>query len=385
MFFVDVGQGDGALIECPQGVIVVDGGRGSAFHSFLRHRYRAIFDEGKQVHIKAMIVSHPDYDHYNGLQPILRDNDFTVGQIYHNGLMRYPEEIEDDEDRMVQKDYLSSVMMDGGAEAFFLTETIDDFDSILKHMARMSPGFRSFWSDANKARKEGRLQGAARLWHDAEVEGFGTGEGLRLKVLGPVLTALGGAEHFIAFGDPTYRTDERPSYPGHGYSHSHTRNGHSIVLRLEFGNHSILLGGDLNIPAQQHLMDELEADRSQFRVDVAKACHHGSADFSPEFLQWVEAQASVISSGESYDHPTPDAVGALARHGRGSHPLLFSTELARASGSRRIHYGLINLRSNGETLTMAQMKEEHRRGADVWDSYTVPWHGKFWYERSREE
>ena len=41
-----------------------------------------------------------------------------------------------------------------------------------------------------------------------------------------------------------------------------------------------------------------------------------------------------------------------------------------------IHFGLINARSNGTVLTMAQMKEQHKK-ADVWDSFTVPWKGKF--------
>jgi hypothetical protein len=37
---------------------------------------------------------------------------------------------------------------------------------------------------------------------------------------------------------------------------------------------------------------------------------------------------------------------------------------------------LINARSNGKTLALAQMKEQRNR-ADVWDSYTVPWKGRF--------
>ena len=41
----------------------------------------------------------------------------------------------------------------------------------------------------------------------------------------------------------------------------------------------------------------------------------------------------------------------------------------------------VNLRSNGQVITMAQMKEQHG-GADVWDSYTVPWAGQFWFERA---
>ena len=169
-------------------------------------------------------------------------------------------------------------------------------------------------------------------------------------------------------------------------SSSHTRNGHSVVLKLKFGKHSVLLGGDLNIPAQQHLMNYY-GDENPFRVDVAKACHHGSSDFHVDFLKRTKPHANVFSSGDnkSFDHPMADAVGAVAKHTRGSHPLLFSTELARAVSSKRTHYGLINLRSNGKVLVMAQMKEQHKKKADIWDSFTLPWPGKFHHEIEASE
>ena len=113
-------------------------------------------------------------------------------------------------------------------------------------------------------------------------------------------------------------------------------------------------------------------------MDVAKACHHGSSDFLVKFLKKVRPQVNVFSSGDnkSFDKPMADALGAAGRHTRGDHPLLFSTEMARAVSGSSTHYGLINARSNGSVLTMAQMKEQHSK-ADVWDSYTVPWKGKF--------
>lgn len=65
-----------------------------------------------------------------------------------------------------------------------------------------------------------------------------------------------------------------------------------------------------------------------------------------------------------------DAVGATGRNTRGKIPLLFSTELARAENSKGTHYGLINARSNGSTLVLAQMKEQHKK-VDVWDSFVT--------------
>ena len=158
------------------------------------------------------------------------------------------------------------------------------------------------------------------------------------------------------------------------------------MLRIEFWKHSFLLGGDLNIPAENLLMEHHNGS-NPFHVDVAKACHHGSSDFSPVFLAKVSPHATVISSGDnkSFDHPMADAVGSLARHSRGDIPLIFSTEIGRAVSIDKktgrikgIHFGLTNARSNGTTLTMAQMKEQHNK-KDVWDSYTVTYPGKFFF------
>ena len=202
-----------------------------------------------------------------------------------------------------------------------------------------------------------------------------------MSVLGPVPTKKSGKIEYVVFPDAHNIADDDPTP-----SSSHTRNGHSIVLKLRFGEHSILLGGDLNIPAQQHLMEHYGED-NPFRVNVAKACHHGSSDFHVDFLKLTRPQANVFSSGDnkSFDHPMADAVGAIARHTRGSHPLLFSTELARATSGSKTHFGLINLRSNGDTLVMAQMKEQHKNKADIWDSFTVPWPGKFAAEIKESE
>ena len=72
----------------------------------------------------------------------------------------------------------------------------------------------------------------------------------------------------------------------------------------------------------------------------------------------------------------PDALGAATRHSRGNYPLLFSTELARTPIGSGFHYGHINARTNGKQLTMAQRKEKPGL-KDPWESFAVPFHGRF--------
>lgn len=376
VFFVDVGQGDGAIVESPEGIMLVDGGPNSNFFRFMKYRYRRLLNAGQQIEIKAMVVSHPDYDHFNGLTAILKDKRFKVGHIYHNGIIRY-----DGKNLPPNTDFdlgtIKRKTVDGESRQV-LTKTFDSLSQIQVQITdgHLMSSFRKFWQAAIDAKADGRLVGAKRLTNRNEtLPGYSDDEDEKLfvSVLGPIPTKQSGQVDYVTFPEAHDIADDDPRP-----SSSHTRNGHSIVLKLQFGKHTILLGGDLNIPAHQHLM-KYNGDDNPFRVDVAKACHHGSSDFHVEFLKKTSPRANVFSSGDnkSFDHPMADAVGAVAKHTRGSHPLLFSTELARATSDNKVHFGLINLRSNGDVLVMAQMKEQHSGKADIWDSFTVPWAGKF--------
>ena len=99
----------------------------------------------------------------------------------------------------------------------------------------------------------------------------------------------------------------------------------------------------------------------------------GGADFTVDFMRRLLPYATVISSGdnESYAHPRAEALGCAGKYSRGERPKVFSTELARSINSGGdILYGMINCRTDGSRIVMAQMKER-RTGADIWDSYEL--------------
>ena len=367
IFVVDVGQGDGAIVEAPNGRLLIDGGPSKSYYRFLRHRYWPLIKAGEKVHFDAVVVSHPDMDHFRGLTHALSDSDFTFGEVFHNGIIRY------DDDFPSGHPFDLGRLESGGT---VLAETFDDLDAagVLIGRGELMKTFADFWDAARNARTGGRLTGARRITNrNATLPGFGTNDPgkLRIEVLGPVPTSPRGDVKYITFPDPG-------DHPGRAPSSSHTRNGHSLVLKLVFGKHSFLFGGDLNIPAEKHLMAHY-GSANPFRVTVAKSCHHGSSDFTVDYLKRVKPYVNIVSSGDnkSFDHPTADAVGTTARWTRGTRPLFFSTELGRAQSSGGVHYGLVNIRSNGSTLVAAQMKEPHKKKSDVWDSFTVPWKGKF--------
>ncbi|MBF0505859.1 MAG: ComEC/Rec2 family competence protein [Nitrospirae bacterium] len=81
--FLDVGQGDGAVIELPdRRTMIMDTGKsGIQVGEFLR--YRGINK------IDALILSHPDNDHVGGAGYLL--NNFKVHEIWDNSRMEYKE------------------------------------------------------------------------------------------------------------------------------------------------------------------------------------------------------------------------------------------------------------------------------------------------------
>jgi hypothetical protein len=151
------------------------------------------------------------------------------------------------------------------------------------------------------------LRGAAtpikRLSHlDRYVSRFaGRGDGVAIRVLGPVETTLDGA----------------PALRSYGAATSKNTNGNSLLLRLDYKRARIVLTGDLNTDSQRALLDDYVGDRIALQCDVAKACHHGSDDVSYEFLSAMRPAVTVISSwdSEGHDHLRPAIVAASATTG----------------------------------------------------------------------
>lgn len=95
---------------------------------------------------------------------------------------------------------------------------------------------------------------------------YGEDEDVTIRVLGPIVEHVNGTAGLRVFN-----------------SESVTRNGHSIVLRVEYGKTRVLLTGDLNTASQRLLLSYHPLD--EFAVDVAKGCHHGSDDIDLRFVR----------------------------------------------------------------------------------------------------
>lgn len=154
IFFLDVGQGDGVLLEVGNYKILIDAGPNNNMHGYLtKWQYTYLLNAKEKIHIDYLIISHFDADHYKGTIKILNNPNFTFGTIIHPGILKFAartNRYDTDLGQTVQKDnkvYLSQI-----------------FDNLLS--VKQDPPFNrdisSFVNALQKAASEGRAYKAKR-------------------------------------------------------------------------------------------------------------------------------------------------------------------------------------------------------------------------------
>jgi beta-lactamase superfamily II metal-dependent hydrolase len=400
LIFLDVGQGDSCIIVTPEDEkIIVDAGIGNHLLRYLRWRYRSFSTpEMKQMagNIKSIIITHPDEDHYEGLKYLFEDTLMNkvlkVQSIYHNGI--FPRKGEGagslgTSKRFGQKTFITDLIFDD-----------DDLNEFLENRPLWQGKVFATLVDSIK-RKHHSID-----FHMLNHEWSGSpqltaSQDLAFGILGPYVEKVEGKLALRYFGDV-----------------QKTKNGHSVLLLLKYGDIKIFLSGDLNDKAEDYLIQQY-GSKSIFQAEVLKIAHHGSSSFSDQFMEAVKPYVSVISSGdtESYSHPRADTLGLIGKMSRGARPLIFSTELARStpeyfSGFSNLNkdieklkkallapnladeekkkmsseldvikdkilnravavYGAINLRTDGHNLLLCQKLEEKNPQDEEWDIYLL--------------
>lgn len=340
IIFVDVGQGDGAVLISPETgnqerIIVIDAGEGGNMRAFLAARFQTY----RGFNFSAAVLTHPDSDHYYGFYDIFADARIGFQTVYHNGIVERP--VPGTWDKIG-----GEPVADSAAGVAYLNDMAVDRAAVKKRVAvdgakpsYLYPKVMRAALDNPKVEDIRMLSTAHAQMEDgtAWMPGFAPSDrrGYTIQVLGPVVEAGPG-------GKPRLRRLK---------SYGETKNGHSVLLRLQYGQFSVLFGGDLNEPAEKFLLqhytglDKLPRQgtaaygemvakaRETFQSDIMKSCHHGSEKVTDAFLSAVNPAAFIISSGDSegHIHPRPDLLGRLGGLGRGGAPVILSTELQRSS------------------------------------------------------
>jgi hypothetical protein len=407
---VDVQQGDGAVIEAPDGkVILVDGGDNQMFARYLAGRFRGT-TAANPKEIDCILVTHGDADHFAGLPEIFKSETnkekrkrlfIQPKRYYHNGIVKRPSK---KDGKNVPDVELLGATRKVGTQTFL---TGLETDLLKVPDTEMNTPFKE-WKEALKEyNKRAKIEFRRLQFGDDQAFSFFNQGDLRIDVLGPLVTTVAGKPALRFLGNP-------PKGPrvGHeslslgeddfkGRSASHTINGHSVVLRLAYGGFSYLFTGDLNDEASRFLTREHNAGRLNLKSEIFKVPHHGSADFSGAMFQAVSPVVSIVSSGDEsaqkeYIHPRATLIGALGKWSRVPEPLIFVTELVaffnvegwsrladakkalkrgEFFGFSRTAFGMVKTRTNGERLLVytdsgnVQMKEAY---AYALDSSGVP-------------
>lgn len=85
-------------------------------------------------------------------------------------------------------------------------------------------------------------------------------------------------------------------------------NDMSIVLRIDYGNHSFLFCGDAGESVEKALIKA----GTNLDADVLKVAHHGSdSATTTDFVNAVSPQYAVISCSSRYDNPDEEVLNAL--------------------------------------------------------------------------
>lgn len=332
--FVDIGQGDGAMVETPDGqILFIDGGEEEHMRRYINIAYSHVL-RTKALHCSAIVVTHGDADHFAGLTHLLNatrnkkgDPVITADRVFHNGLVKVSK-------ASGATAFGKNVKLDGKTYA---TQLEDDLTKVPD--SRMNKPFKE-WKAAlkNLKNKVGKKPSIERMeYGDSAKFSFLENEGINVQVLGPITETVK--------SKPALRFLKTPG--SSSLSASHTVNGHSIVLKLTYGNVRFLFGADLNEESEESLLERARADNVSLASEVLKVPHHGSADFSPRILEAIRPVVSVVSSGDEnsakeYIHPRSGLMGALGRYSRATvdKPLVYVTEMVaffkRYPGRNRI-------------------------------------------------
>ena len=265
--FLDVGQGDGIVIVNENGNCYMMDGGSTSKNKVGQYQIIPFLKSRGIIRLEAVLLSHPDEDHVNGVIEMIEQTGKTGIKIGCRVLPDVSQEQKDSELldlRQLAKEYGIPVRYIGSGDVIW--------DKRLK-IECLNP----------ESQSEGR-----------------EGEDSQRKV--------------TQSGHRQRKVTQRKATQG-GSGQSEDMNEISEVLYLEYGEFSMLLTGDVTGTAEKEVIGKLSGKNL---LTVLKVAHHGSKYSTPmELLELAKPQYAIISAGENnrYGHPHEETLKRLEKAG----------------------------------------------------------------------
>ncbi len=306
---LDVGQGDSILIVSPAGKSVLidagDFGKDKVVREALT-RYNV-------PHLDYFVATHAHPDHIGGAAEVLKS--VKVDNVIDNGLA--PEGY--DEPRKT-----NDKSAKGGKGGKGARPAPTPKPAVLPRGAQLPP-VKAYTEYLDAVKQSGAQRATAVPGAKIDLGG-----GAFLTVLAPV--------------PPPFTEDQ---LRGGG----NTPNANSVVLRLVYGDFSMLLMGD----AEAQTEDRIIRSGAELQSNVIKIAHHGSKyATTDDFIKRVKPAAAIISDGEynRYGHPSAEVLARL----KAADARVFRTDLQ----------GEITITTKGGEFSLSEIKPAQEAKSDVY-------------------
>ena len=278
--FLDVGQGDGIVVETGQGAYLFD--CGSTSRKNIGEYVLKPYLKSRGIRsLRGVFVSHPDEDHMNGVIELLEngaDWGIVVEQLFLPAIAE-------------GKRTESFVTLLAAAEAAEVPVSYikcgDEIRDSQLRLLCLHPEENTTLADANAYSECFYVEVFAKKMKQEAIDDRKAND------------ASGGS-----------------AIEGSGENGSFAGNSERKDFRVNDGKINILLTGDVEGEGERQLMQELQEQRGQraFRVDILKVAHHGSGySTGTEFLAAASPATAIISCGRnnSYGHPHAETLQRL--------------------------------------------------------------------------
>lgn len=378
---VDVQQGDGMILETPNGkIIFIDGGDSKLFarHAAARFLHRNTTTDNR-LEVDAIIITHGDADHFDGLNDIRRSEKLPRDKkrkrlfihpkrVFHNGLVKTPAKINDKSVPHLER-FGRTIEKDG---THYAVDLVDDPRSA-QH--KRSAPFNRWCTTLDHWEQHGEIS-QTRVSHGMDEDqlfDFLHEEGIKIELQGPFTEEVTDSATGESLQGLPYINRPKKSAVIHlengpsssTPSASHTINGHSITFRLTYGNVRFAFTGDQNKDSMEKMLTTVGAENLE--AEIVKAPHHGSHEFDFRALKAMKPVVALISSGDEdtfheHLHPRATLMAALGKVMRLDTGVIFNTELAAFFHKRDYSHQREVLKKffenhDGDTLTKDEVKK----------------------------